>query len=267
MGRYDPKMELKDKYSIQDLIDIVVRLRRPDGCPWDKVQTHQSIKKSMIEETYEAIDALDSGDDHAFANELGDVLLQVVFHSVMADERGAFDFDDVVKEICTKLITRHTHVFGADKAGNEEEALTNWEKNKKKEKNIGTYTGVLKDVPKHLPALMRAEKIQKKARGFGFDWESIDGVFDKVKEETDELSEAVGESEERIREEYGDLLFAVVNLGRFLGTDPETSLTAASNKFINRFEKMEELARKDGKDFATLTPDEQNELWDQAKSS
>ena len=166
-------MELKDKYSIQDLIDIVVRLRRPDGCPWDKVQTHQSIKKSMIEETYEAIDALDSGDDHAFANELGDVLLQVVFHSVMADERGAFDFDDVVKEICTKLITRHTHVFGADKAGNEEEALTNWEKNKKKEKNIGTYTGVLKDVPKHLPALMRAEKIQKKARGFGFDWESI----------------------------------------------------------------------------------------------
>ena len=267
MGRYDPKMELKDKYSIQDLIDIVVRLRRPDGCPWDKVQTHQSIKKSMIEETYEAIDALDSGDDHAFANELGDVLLQVVFHSVMADERGAFDFDDVVKEICTKLITRHTHVFGADKAGNEEEALTNWEKNKKKEKNIGTYTGVLKDVPKHLPALMRAEKIQKKARGFGFDWESIDGVFDKVKEETDELSEAVGESEERIREEYGDLLFAVVNLGRFLGTDPETSLTAASNKFINRFEKMEELARKDGKDFAALTPDEQNELWDQAKSS
>ena len=260
-------MELKEKYSIEDLIAIVKRLRMPDGCPWDKVQTHQSIKKSMIEETYEAIDALDSGDDHAFANELGDVLLQVVFHSVMADERGAFDFDDVVTEICTKLITRHTHVFGADKAGNEEEALSNWEKNKKKEKKIDTYTGVLKDVPKHLPALMRAEKIQKKARGFGFDWENIDGVFDKVREETCELSEALNESDERRREEYGDLLFAVVNLGRFIGADPETALTAASNKFINRFSAMEKAALEENKDLAELSPGEQDELWERAKKA
>ena len=258
-------MELKEKYSIEDLIAIVKRLRMPDGCPWDKVQTHQSIKKSMIEETYEAIDALDSGDDHAFANELGDVLLQVVFHSVMADERGAFDFDDVVTEICTKLITRHTHVFGEDKAGNEEEALTNWEKNKKKEKNIGTYTGVLKDVPKHLPALMRAEKIQKKARGFGFDWDNVDDVFAKVGEETNELKEAISGSDEHVREEYGDLLFAVVNLGRFLGTDPETALTAASNKFIKRFEIMEETARSEGEDIAELSIDEMDKYWERAK--
>ena len=129
-------MELKEKYTIDDLLAIMKRLRDPDGCPWDKVQTHQSIKKSMIEETYEAIDALDFGDDKAFANELGDVLLQVVFHSQIASERGAFDFSDVLYEVCTKLITRHTHIFGDDKAGNEEEALSNWEKNKKKEKQI-----------------------------------------------------------------------------------------------------------------------------------
>ena len=256
-------MELKEKYTIEDLISIVKRLREPDGCPWDKVQTHQSIKKSMIEETYEAIDALDNGTDHDFANELGDVLLQVVFHSVMAGERDAFDFDDVVKEICVKLITRHTHVFGADHAGNAEEALTNWEKNKKKEKKISTYTGVLKDVPAHLPALMRAEKIQKKARGFGFDWDDINDVYAKVNEEISELKEAKTEAD--IREEYGDLLFSVVNLGRFLGTDPETALTDASNKFIRRFGRMEELANKEQKDISKLELGELDELWNRIK--
>lgn len=256
-------MELKEKYAIEDLISIVKRLREPDGCPWDKVQTHQSIKKSMIEETYEAIDALDNGTDHDFANELGDVLLQVVFHSVMAEEREAFDFDDVVKEICVKLITRHTHVFGKDHAGNAEEALTNWEKNKKKEKKISTYTGVLKDVPQHLPALMRAEKIQKKARGFGFDWDDINDVYAKVNEEIAELKAAKAERD--IREEYGDLLFSVVNLGRFLGTDPETALTDASNKFIRRFGRMEELAEREQKDIGKLDLNELDELWNRIK--
>lgn len=260
-------MELKEKYTIDDLLAIIERLRQPDGCPWDRVQTHQSIKKSMIEETYEAIDALDFGDDKAFANELGDVLLQVVFHSQIAKERGAFDFSDVLTEICTKLITRHTHVFGADNAGNEEEALANWEKNKKKEKGIATYTGVLEDVPKYLPALMRAEKIQKKARGFGFDWDNIDDVYKKVYEETEEIKEAVTEgNEEHIREEYGDLLFSVVNLGRFLGTDPETSLTLASNKFISRFKKLEELANEKGLDISKMTIRELDELWNCVKS-
>lgn len=179
------------KYSIDDLRDIMVQLRGENGCPWDKVQTHQSIKKSMIEECYEAIDALDSGDDHAFANELGDVLLQVVFHARIAEERGAFDFDDVVNEICTKLITRHTHVFGKDNAVSAEEALGQWEKNKKKEKNLDSYTAMLEDVPHYLPALMRSEKIQKKAGSVGFDWEETEPIYDKIAEETAEVKEAV----------------------------------------------------------------------------
>lgn len=260
-------MELKEKYTIDDLIAIMERLRQPDGCPWDRVQTHQSIKKSMIEETYEAIDALDFGDDKAFANELGDVLLQVVFHAQIARERGAFDFTDILNEICTKLITRHTHVFGEDNAGNEEEALANWEKNKKKEKAIESYTGVLKDVPQYLPALMRAEKVQKKARGFGFDWDNIDDVYSKVYEEIEELKSAQTENDEaHIREEYGDLLFSVVNLGRFLDTDPETALTAASNKFISRFEKLEKMAVDKGLDIAKMTLSELDELWNCVKS-
>ena len=259
-------MELKEKYTIDDLLKIMERLRQPNGCPWDMVQTHQSIKKSMIEETYEAIDALDFGDDKAFANELGDVLLQVVFHSQIAKERGAFDFDDVLKEICTKLITRHSHVFGEDNAGNEEEALINWEKNKKKEKAIKTYTGVLEDVPNYLPALMRAEKIQKKASGFGFDWDNIDDVYKKVYEEIDELKEAHKENDEsHIREEYGDLLFSVVNLGRFLGTDPETALSSASNKFIGRFSKVEKKANELKCDISKMTPEELDTLWNSIK--
>ncbi len=260
-------MELKDKYTIEDLREIMIRLRQPDGCPWDRVQTHQSIKKSMIEETYEAIDALDMGDDKAFANELGDVLLQVIFHSQIADERGAFNFDDVVKEICTKLITRHTHVFGEDNAGDADEALTNWEKNKKKEKKIETYTGVLSDVPRYLPALMRAEKVQKKAKGFGFDWDDIEPVYDKVYEEIDEVKEAYKSgNEEDVREEYGDLLFAVVNLGRFLGTDSETALTGATNKFILRFAQMEKLAQEKGLDMGKMDLEALDNLWNCVKS-
>ncbi len=259
-------MELKEKYTIEDLLAIIVRLREPDGCPWDRVQTHQSIKMDMIEEAYEAIDALDFGDDKSFANELGDVLLQVVFHSQLAKEREAFDFDDVLKELCTKLITRHTHVFGPDHAGNEEEALTNWEKNKKKEKNISTYTGVLKDVPKYLPSLMRAEKVQKKARGFGFDWDDISDVYKKVEEEIAELKEAQAEGDAaHIFEEYGDLLFAVVNLGRFLKVEPEAALSGASDKFINRFEKMEALAKSEEKDMADMSLEELDELWNRVK--
>lgn len=259
-------MELKDKYTVEDLLAIIRRLREPDGCPWDKVQTHHSIKKSLIEETYEAIDALDFGSDRDFANELGDVLMQVAFHSVLAEERNAFDFDDVLKEVCDKLITRHTHVFGDDKAGNAEEALTNWEKNKKEEKSIETYTGVLRDVPKYLPSLMRAEKIQKKAKSFGFDWDNADDAYKKVEEECGEVMEAYREGDAaHIREEYGDLLFAVVNLGRFLGVDGETALAAASEKFINRFERMENYAVEQGKDLAKMTLSEQDDIWNKIK--
>lgn len=253
-------------YKIEDLLDIMEQLRGENGCPWDKVQTHQSIKKSMIEECYEAIDALDSGNDDAFANELGDVLLQVVFHAQLAKERGAFDFDRVVNEICNKLISRHTHVFGADKAGDAEEALSNWEKNKKKEKGLETYTDMLKDVPHYLPALMRSEKIQKKAGSVGFDWDSIEPVYEKLCEETDELKAAAAERDmEKIEEEYGDLLFAAVNLGRFLKVTPEIALAKASDKFIGRFEKMEHEATAQNLDLAELSLAQMDAIWEKIK--
>ena len=255
-------------YTIDELLEIMQTLRGENGCPWDRAQTHQSIKKSMIEECYEAIDALDSGDDHAFANELGDVLLQVVFHSQLAKERNAFDFQSVVNEICTKLITRHTHVFGEDKAVSAEEALGQWEKNKKKEKNLDTYSTMLCDVPNYLPSLMRSEKIQKKAGSVGFDWDSLEGVYEKLAEETEELKSAVNSGDsDKIEEEYGDLLFTAVNLGRHLKLTPEISLTKASEKFIKRFARMEEFAIADGLDLAELSADELDALWKKSKKA
>ncbi len=225
------------KYTIDDLKDIIVTLRSENGCPWDKVQTHQSIKKSLIEECYEAIDALDNGTDKDFANELGDVLLQVVFHARMAQERCAFDFDDVVAEICNKLISRHTHVFGEDKAGNEEEALDNWEKNKKKEKGLKSDTEVLLDVPNYLPALMRAEKLLKKAKGFDYEEKTEDELYDSIQKELDAIKHETDEKEaHRI---YGKLIFDVTALGRNIGVTPEIALSEESNKFIERFSKKE----------------------------
>lgn len=225
------------KYTIEDLRNILITLRSENGCPWDKVQTHQSIKKSMIEECYEAIDALDNGSDKDFANELGDVLLQVAFHARIAEERGAFDFDDVVSEICTKLITRHTHVFGDDKAGNVDEALTNWEKNKQKEKKLSTATAVLEDVPSYLPALMRAEKLVKKAEGLGEEKMSADVLYDEI---LSSLEAFKNEGEEKKAEElYGKILFDLAALGRCRGLTGETALSGESNRFIKRFAEKE----------------------------
>ncbi len=256
------------KYTTQDLLEIIRTLRSENGCPWDKVQTHDSIKKSLIEESYEAIDALDAKDDRMFANELGDVLMQVAFHSVLAEERGAFGYDDVVYEICNKLITRHTHVFGNDKSADAEEALAVWEKNKKKEKGLKTDTDTLRDVPHSLPALMRAEKVQKKAAAVNFDWDNIDGAVDKLYEEIDEVKEAVRSGDaECIDEEIGDMLFAAVNVSRFAGVCPETSLSAATAKFINRFAKMEELAAADGTKLSELDAKQLEFLWQNAKKS
>ncbi len=257
---------LKNKYEIEDLLDIIEKLRGENGCPWDKVQTHESIKKSLIEETYEVLEAIDNRDDKAFKNELGDVLLQVAFHSVMAKERDAFSFEDVLYEICTKLITRHTYVFGEQKADSVDNALSVWEENKKKEKGQKTCTEVLKDVPKHFPALMRAQKVQKKASAFGFDWDNIDGAFDKMYEEIEELKEARDKkSAVEIEEEFGDLLFSVVNIARFLKVDSELSLGTATEKFVSRFEKMEILSNEDGKEFSSLSPKEMDILWKKAK--
>ena len=253
-------------YTVDDLRNIMVRLRGENGCPWDRVQTHESIKRSMIEECYEAIEALDNHDDKMFANELGDCLLQIVFHARIAEERGAFNFDDVVNEICTKLISRHTHVFGEVKADNAEEALAEWEKQKKSEKGLKSFTDALKDVPKNFPALIRAEKVQKKAAKAGFDWEDISGAEEKLYEEISELKEALkGGNREEIDEEYGDLLFAAVNVGRFASADPELSLTSATNKFIARFEKMEKLANEKGRKLDEMSLEEMDSLWNEIK--
>ncbi len=227
-----------EKYTIEDLRQILITLRGENGCPWDKVQTHQSIKKSMIEECYEAIDALDNGSDKDFANELGDVLLQVVFHARLAEERNAFDFDDVVNEICTKLISRHTHVFGEDKAGNEEEALTNWEKNKKKEKNHANDTAVLKDVPLYLPGLMRAEKLYKKAKDFGYEEKTLEDMYQSSEELIELLkSETDIKKAEKI---YGEALFYLAAIGKIRGFCGETAISDASNRFIERFADFED---------------------------
>lgn len=219
----------KKQYTIQDLIEIIKVLRGENGCPWDKVQTHESIKKSMIEETYEAIDALNKHDDKMFVNELGDVLLQVVFHAQIADERCAFNFDDILNEICTKLITRHTHVFGADKAGNEEEALVNWEKNKKKEKNLKTAVDVLKDVPSYLPALMRAQKVQKKAESFGADFNE------------ERIVEMICKNVQNINDENtcAELLFYVTALAEKRGITAEIALADRVDSFIGECEMDE----------------------------
>ena len=259
-------MNLKEKYTIDDLLEIVTLLRAPDGCPWDRVQTHESIKKSMIEETYEAIEALDNNDDKAFANELGDVLLQVVFHAVMAKERDAFDFDDILKEVCDKLITRHTHVFGDKRAADAEDALKTWEENKKKEKRQKSYSEMVMDIPKGLPALMSAEKVQKKAKKSGFDWDNTEDVFKKLREEIDELEEAYKkEPKERVAEEFGDVLFSMVNLGRFLDVTPEIELMSATKKFTDRFCEMERLAKEKNQKLDELNLAQMDELWEKSK--
>ncbi len=258
-------MKLKENYQIEDLLKIMRMLRGENGCPWDKVQTHDSIKKNLIEESYEAVDAYDSGDMKAFANELGDVLLQVVFHSVISEENNGFSFDDVLYELCTKLITRHTHVFGDDCANTGEDALLVWEKNKQKEKELKSYTEKILDVPNGFPALLRCQKISKKAASAGFDWENTDGVLEKLLEEAKELCQAKTDKERE--EEFGDFLFTAVNLARHLGIDAETALLASTTKFIERFEKMENAILADNKTLDELTQQEMDVYWCKIKQN
>ena len=260
------EFSFKNTYGIDDLIEIMRILRSPEGCPWDREQDHASIKKSLIEETYEVIEAINKRDDSLLCEELGDVLLQVVFHSQMAKEREAFDFAAVCDGICKKLIERHPHVFGDIKADTSAEVLVNWEKIKSDSKNRKTQTDKMLSVPRELPALMRSTKLQEKAAKVGFDWENADGAFDKIDEEAAELKEAYknGESE-NIKEELGDLLFSVVNVSRFLGVDAEEALTVSSDKFLNRFSVVERLAGERGIDMKSSSLEELDKLWDEAK--
>jgi len=251
-----------DRYGMDDLIRIMELLRAPGGCPWDREQTHQSIRRNMLEEAYEVAEAIDQEDPAHLKEELGDVLLQVVFHSRMAQEAGQFTFDDVVDGICQKLVFRHPHVFGTVDAQDSDKALTTWEAQKREEKGQKTASDTLDAVARSLPALMRAEKIQDKARKAGFDWNAVGPVLDKISEETEELKQAVRDNT-NIEEELGDLLFVTVKAGRFLGLDSELALHAACEKFIRRFRRVEELADKpmDQLDLPAL-----EELWRQAKA-
>ena len=235
--------QYKDRYDINDLLSIMALLRSPGGCPWDRAQTHQSIRRNMLEEAYEAAEAIDQQDPVHLKEELGDVLLQVVFHARMAQEAGQFSFDDVVDGVCQKLVFRHPHVFGASEAEDPDGALTSWEAQKRAEKGQKTAAGTLDGVARSLPALIRAEKLQDKARKAGFDWDSAGPALDKLSEETEELRAAVRDGTNP-EEELGDLLFAAVKAGRFLGLDSEQALHAACEKFIRRFRRVEELSDK-----------------------
>jgi len=257
---------IKNKYEFKDLLDIMAKLRAENGCPWDREQTHDSLRICMIEETYEVLEALDAGNKDKFCNELGDLLLQIVFHAQIAKEHGDFDIEDVTTEICNKLISRHPHIFGDVKVNTPEQVVKNWEEIKKKEKHLKSQTSVLKDVPSNLPALMRSYKVQQKAAQVGFDWDDIEDVFGKVDEEIQELRDAYkSENAERITDELGDAMFALVNLSRFLKIQPELALTGTISKFIKRFEYVEQQSTKAGKKLEEMSLEEMDGLWNEAK--
>ena len=254
--------EYKSHYGMEDLLRIMEALRAPDGCPWDREQTHTSIRQNMLEEAYEAADAIDHQDMENLKEELGDVLLQVVFHSCMAREEGQFTFDDVVDGVCQKLVFRHPHVFGSVDARDSERALAAWDAQKRREKGQRTTGDALDSVARALPALTRAGKLQDKARKAGFDWREISPALDKLSEELDELRRAVAE-DSNVEEELGDLLFAAVKVGRFAGVDGEQALQGSCEKFIRRFRWVEALSPRP---LDQMEVSQLEELWSRAKA-
>ena len=260
------KYPQKEQYHFNDLMEIVKILRAPGGCPWDMAQTHQSIRSNFIEETYEAIEAIDNGDTALLREELGDVLLQVALHAEMEREAGAFDINDVCNDLCQKLIVRHPHVFGDKKADDEKDALQNWNAVKMKTKNQKTQTEAMESVCRALPALMRSEKIQRKSAKVGFDWDAVDGALDKLYEEYNELRVAIAHgSVENQTEELGDLLFSAVNVSRFLGINSEQALSLACDKYIRRFSLVEQLAQERGIDMKNAELSQLDSLWEEVK--
>lgn len=256
----------KNSYGLKDLENIVSILRSPGGCPWDAEQDHKSLRRALLEESCEVIEAIDEESPSHLQEELGDVLLQVVFHADIERQAGRFDLEAVADGICKKLIFRHPHVFGDVSVHDSEEVLVNWDALKRQEKSQETYTDTLTAVAKSLPALWRAEKVQKKAKKAGFDWPDASGAVDKLSEELAELKEAMAQGT-NIQEELGDLLFSVVNVSRFLKADPEEALNAATEKFISRFAKVEEMALAQGKDMAQMSLEELDKLWERVKAT
>jgi tetrapyrrole methylase family protein/MazG family protein len=258
------------KYTWQDLLDIMNTLRSKEGCPWDIEQTHQTLKKYLLEETYEVMDAIDQNDADHLCEELGDILLQVVFHAQIGKEEGRFNIEDIIHNVSKKMIDRHEHVFGTAECKTAEDVVNRWEKLKKEEKGNPTHQDVLNNIPKNLPSLIRAYKVQQKAALVGFDWDNIDDVWNKILEEIEELKEVFQEKEkekekEKIIEELGDSLFALVNLSRFLDIHPEFALNSTTEKFIRRFGFMEKECIKNGKNLEELTLEQMDNLWEKAK--
>ena len=257
----------KNHYSISDLIDIVKLLRSEGGCPWDREQTHESIRSDFIEETCEVIEAIDLKDTELLKEELGDVLLQVVFHTRIEEETGSFNFDEVCDGICKKLIVRHPHVFGEVKADNTEQVLKNWDAIKMQTKGQETYTDTLTSVAKSLPALMRAQKVGKRAMRAGMDFRNAEDAIACIQNEKAELDVAVAEGDAKhIEDELGDLLFSCVNAARHLGVDAEQALKNSTEKFIKRFAMTEELTKADNIDMKTLPIEELDIYWEKTKN-
>ncbi|MCR1974155.1 nucleoside triphosphate pyrophosphohydrolase [Clostridium sporogenes] len=263
---YIPKVS-NNSYDFMDLLDIMDKLRGEDGCPWDKEQTHTSLKKYLIEESYEVIEAIDNKDVDMLIEELGDVLLQVVFHSQIGKEDGFFEIKDVIQSICDKMINRHPHVFSDLEINNSNEVLENWDKIKSMEQGNETYTDSIRHIAKTLPALMRADKVQKKAAKVGFDWDNIEDAMKKIIEEYKEIEDVYkSKNKVKILEEIGDLLFSVVNVARFLDIDPENALNYSIDKFINRFQYIEDEAIAMGRNLDNMSLEEMDELWKEAKN-
>lgn len=284
----DARARRKIGKAFESLVALQARLRAPNGCPWDREQTHDSLRTYLVEETYEVLDALESGDPRKFADELGDLLLQIVFHSELAAEAGTFDIADVIEHIYTKMVRRHPHVFGNVRADTSAEVLKNWEQLKSEERAKNAKNkdeqpvakpaaaSILDAVPRNLPALLEAHQLTRRAANVGFDWPDVNGIFDKLAEETGELKQLLAASErakqaaksphrDEIEEEVGDLLFVGVNVARFLGFDAEIALKRANRKFARRFREMERIAASRGQALSGLSAAELDSLWNEVK--
>ncbi len=261
------EFDFKEKYGFDDLLRIMEILRAPGGCPWDREQTHASIKQSFIEETYEVIEAINKDDKVLLCEELGDVLLQVAFHAQMEKEAGVFDMSNVCDGICKKLIERHPHVFGEVQVASSAEVLDNWDTIKRKSKQQATQGEAMQKIPLELPALMRAQKLQSKAKKAGFDWDDVSGAYDALQKEITELRQAQAEGDgAKMQDELGDVLFSAVNIARFLDVDAEQALMGANDKFMTRYLLVEKLAQSRGINMKETPIEELDKLWDEAKA-
>lgn len=251
--------------EFQKLVEIMAMLRSKDGCPWDREQTRESLKPFLTEETYEVLEAIDEGEPDKIKEELGDLLLQVVFHCQIAKENGEFDINDVIKNICEKMIARHPHVFGSARFETSEEVLKQWDERKKEEGK--TKESILEGIPKELPSLLRAQKLQTRAAKVGFDWQRVEDVMEKLEEELHEFRNAIkNKKQKEIEDELGDIFFVLVNVSRFVSVNPEDALRKTISKFISRFRYIEMKALDAGKNLSDMGIEEMDVLWNEAKA-